>query len=76
MMGNSRRLISKGDVKNSNSVSSSLVPWLSAGSLRGQLGCWEVVVRVAGLARGCWQAVAMVPSLGGAGSWSEINGLQ
>ena len=60
MMGNSR---SKGDMKNSNSVSRSLVPWLSADSLRGQLGCWEVVVRVADLARGGWYAVAMVPSL-------------
>ena len=40
MMGNSRRLVSKGDMNTSNSVSRSLVPWLSAGSLRGQLGCW------------------------------------
>ena len=54
MMGNSRRLVSKGDMNTSNSVSRSLVPWLSAGSLRGQLGCWEVVVRVADLARGGW----------------------
>ena len=73
MMRNSR---SKGDMKNSNSVSRSLVPWLSAGSLRGQLGCWEVVVRVADLAGGGWYAVAMVPSLRGGGSWTETNGLQ
>lgn len=38
--------------------------------------CWEVVVMVADPERGGWYAVAVVPSLGGGGSWVEKNGLK